>query len=125
MNFYQSLDKQSNKRYNKCQQNYYERGLIMNNDLNQPAVSSTPALVFGILALALCDTGILGIIFGAIARSKASQYLAAYGVYDGKAKTGRVLGTIGLVLGIISLVIYVFAVIVIIAILASGGIVID
>ena len=67
--------------------------------------NSTKPLVFGILALALCETGILGIIFGAIATSNAKKFAAANGgVLDGKAKTGKILGTLGLVFGIISLV---------------------
>ena len=93
----------------------------MNNNYNQPAVSSTPALVFGILSLAFFDTGILGIIFGAIARSKAKQYLAANGVLDGKAKTGNILGTIGLVLGIICVVVVVILIIAVIGAAASGS----
>ncbi len=72
--------------------------------------NSTKPLVFGILALVLCESGILGIIFGAIAISNAKKYAAANGgVLDGKAKTGKILGTLGLVFGIISLVVIVIA----------------
>ena len=89
----------------------------MNNNYNQPTVSSTPALVFGILAIAFIESGILAIIFGAIARSKSGQYLAAYGMYDGKAKTGRILGTIGLVCGIVSTVIVAIVIVIYAAII--------
>ena len=94
----------------------------MNNNYNQPAVSSTPALVFGILSLAFSESGLLAIIFGAIARSKAKNYLAANGVLDGKAKAGKILGTIGLVFGIISLVVVVIFIFAVIAGAASGSI---
>ena len=85
----------------------------MSSNIDKPVVSSKRALVFGILALALSDTGILGIVFGTRAISRSTEYLAAYGVYDGKAKTGRVLGTIGLVRGMIyTILYYIFIVIV-------------
>ena len=70
--------------------------------------NSTKPLVFGILAFALSGSAIFGIIFGAIAISNAKKFAAANGgVLDGKAKTGKILGTLGLVFGIIALVVYV------------------
>ena len=69
-----------------------------------PAYNTSPILVFGILALSFACTfyfSFLGIIFGAIASSKANAYLAMGGVLAGKAKTGRILGKIGLILGIV------------------------
>jgi len=75
----------------------------MDNNYNQHPVqqaSSTPILVFGILALAL-ET-IFGIIFGAIAISKAKKWVAAGNPLDGKAKAGKILGIIGLICGIIT-----------------------
>ncbi|MBQ3847681.1 MAG: zinc-ribbon domain-containing protein [Clostridia bacterium] len=67
-------------------------------------VNTTPALVMGILAMIFCEAGILGIIFGAIAISKAKQ---AGDAIDGKGKAGKILGTIGLVIGIIMTVVWI------------------
>ena len=64
---------------------------------------ASASLVMGILSLVL-GGGILGIIFGAIANSKASLYVAATGVLSGKAKAGKLMGTIGLILSILGLV---------------------
>lgn len=64
--------------------------------------NSSGALAFGILSLLFAGSGILGLIFANIARSKAKTVLFRAEV--GKAKAGSVLGTIGLVFSIISLV---------------------
>ncbi len=80
---------------------------------NTPAVSSTPILVFGILALSFACTfylSFLGIIFGAITMSRAKSFLATMGSLSGKAKTGRILGKVGLILGIVLTAILVFVV---------------
>ena len=66
--------------------------------------NSTPILVFGILSLVF--TSILGIIFGAIAKSKAKAWVAAGNPLTGKAKVGKILGTIGLAVGIVVTVAY-------------------
>ena len=50
---------------------------------------STKALVFGILAIALSETVILGIVFGVI---------------DGKAKVGNILGLLGIIFGFVSII---------------------
>ena len=66
---------------------------------------STQSLVFGILSLVATSTGLLGVIFGAIGKSKAKAFAAANdGVLVGKAKAGKILSTLGLVFGIIALV---------------------
>lgn len=66
---------------------------------------STQSLVFGILSLALTEIGLLGIIFGAIGKSKAKAFAQLNdGVVTGKAKVGKILSTLGLVFGIIALV---------------------
>lgn len=66
---------------------------------------STQSLVFGILSLALADTGILGIIFGAIGKSRAKAFAEQNdGVLTGKAKVGSILAKLGFVFGIICLV---------------------
>ena len=69
-----------------------------------PALNSTPILVFGILGLAFACSfyfSFLGIIFGAIAGKKASNFVAQGGVLAGKAKVGKILGKIGLILSIV------------------------
>ena len=66
-------------------------------------------LVFGIIALAACDIpylAFLGIIFGAIALSKAKKYTEQYAPLSGKTKVGRILGLVGLIVGIVATVGY-------------------
>ena len=65
---------------------------------------SSGSLTFGILGLVFAESGILGIIFSAIGLSKAKKYAAEAGELTGKAKTGKILATLGLVFSIISLV---------------------
>ena len=82
---------------------------------------SKSILIFGILALAFCCTfylAFLGIVFGAIAMSKAKKYAAAYPL-TGRAKTGKILGTVGLILGIVLTVILLL--IIIVAIVAAAS----
>ena len=83
---------------------------------SQPASSETSksVLTWGILGLAFGVSfllSILGIIFSAIAKSKAKNYLAANGVLDGKARTGNGLATGGLIAGIIFTVFFIIWVI--------------
>lgn len=83
---------------------------------------SKSVLVFGILSLAFCCTfylAFLGIIFGAIALSKAKQYVASGYVLSGRAKIGKILGTVGLIIAIVLTVILVFVIIAAIAAAAS------
>ena len=87
--------------------------------------NSLKTMIFGIIAIAAGGSGLLGIIFGALALSEAKKYAAAHdGVVDGKAKVGKILGTIGLIFGIIALVCYLISGIVYgctIAMGAAGG----
>ncbi|MBQ5487369.1 MAG: hypothetical protein IIT70_00740, partial [Clostridia bacterium] len=58
-----------------------------------------------ILSIVATSTGLLGIIFGAIGKSKAKAFAAANdGVLVGKAKVGKILSTLGFVFGIIAFV---------------------
>lgn len=88
----------------------------------QPAadVNSTPILITGILALALCWTGIGGLICAIICMNKVKQFQAAGGVLAGKAKVGKILGTLGLVFSILYMVFWVIYFIVVI-VAAIGG----
>lgn len=73
---------------------------------------SKQSLIFGIISLVLCDTGILGIIFGAIGKGKAKAFAAQNeGVLTGKAKIGKILSTLGVVFGIICLVSWVLIIV--------------
>lgn len=66
---------------------------------------STQSLVFGILSLVFTELSILGIIFGAVGKSKAKKFAELNeGVVTGKAKVGKILSTLGLVFSIICLV---------------------
>lgn len=87
-------------------------------------VSSVPALVWGILSLAFATSiylSFLGIIFSCIARSKANTYLYAYGMLDGRARTGRGLAKAGLIVGIIGTVLCVFYIIFLVAMISEGS----
>ena len=82
------------------------------------SVTPTSVLVWGIAAIACACTfyfAFLGIIFGAIARGRSNNYLAAYGPISTKAKVGRILGTVGFILGIVFTVILFFVIIAVIA----------
>ena len=71
----------------------------------EKAELSKKSLIFGILAVALSETVILGVIFGFIARKNAKAYGDANGgVIDGKAKVGNILGLVGIILGFVSII---------------------
>ena len=61
------------------------------------------ALTWGILSLAFSASGclsLLGFIFSFIAKSKALAYEQTFGVLEGKARVGRILGKVGFGLGL-------------------------
>ena len=74
---------------------------------NTPNINTTPILVLGILALVFCWLPVVGIVLGAIGKTKAKNYLALTGTTTGKSKTGSILSTLGLVFGIIMTVVWV------------------
>lgn len=85
---------------------------------------SKSCLTFGILAIAFGVSfylSFLGIVFGAITKSKTSLYMASYPL-TGRAKTGRILGNIGFIFGIILTVFFVIWLIVVIAAASAGSI---
>ena len=60
-------------------------------------------LTWGILSLAFAVSGclsLLGFIFSFIARSRARAYEQTFGVPEGKAKVGRILGKVGFGVGL-------------------------
>ena len=105
--------------YNQPQQPQYQPPVYNQPQYQQPAYSqqqaqpqyaqpvgenTSPLLVFGILALAFACTfyvSFLGIVFGAMQKNKLEAYLAAGGIYAGKAKVGGILGKVGLIVGIV------------------------
>ena len=61
------------------------------------------ALKWGIISLAFAASGclsLLGFIFSFIAKGKALAYQNVFGVLEGKAKVGRILGKVGFGLGL-------------------------
>ena len=61
------------------------------------------ALTWGILSLAFSASGclsLLGFIFSFIAKSKALAYEQTFGILEGKARVGRILGKVGFGLGL-------------------------
>ena len=68
----------------------------------QEASLSKSILTMGILSICFClIIAVLGVVFGGIALGKSNAYAQKYQLV-GKAKTGRILGTIGMILGIIN-----------------------
>ena len=60
-------------------------------------------LTWGILSLAFAVSGclsLLGFIFSFIAKSRARAYEQTFGVLEGKAKVGRILGKVGFGVGL-------------------------
>ena len=85
-----------------------------------PAYPSAPVptpgsiLTMGILAVAFCCSfyfSFLGIVFGAIGKSKAKSYLAYYGEPSGQVKAGSIMSKIGFIVGIVFTVLAVLAII--------------
>ena len=77
-------------------------------------------MIKGILAIALCELGIPGIIFGSIAKKLAAQFMAANnGQLFGKAKVGSILGKIGFGFGIGFTAFWAFYFIIIVGLLGS------
>lgn len=83
-------------------------------------VDAGTLLIRGILAIALCELGIPGIIFGSIAKRLAAQFMAANGgQLFGKAKIGSILGRIGFGFGIGFTIFWAFYFIIIVGVLGS------
>ncbi|MBR2582975.1 MAG: zinc ribbon domain-containing protein [Oscillospiraceae bacterium] len=79
-----------------------------------PVPTPSSILTMGILAVAFCCTfyfSFLGIVFGAIGKSKAKSYLAYYGEPSGQVKAGSIMSKIGFIVGIVFTVLAVLAII--------------
>lgn len=82
-------------------------------------IKPSNVLTMGILALAFCGSGLLGIIFGAIGKKKAKAYVDYYGETTGQVKAGSIMSKIGFIVGIIMTVIWVIYIIIMVAAMAS------
>ena len=67
---------------------------------------SNSILTLGIVALAVSELGIPGIIVGAIGRKKAKKFIEDNGTIFGKAKVGSILAKAGLIVGIVMTVVW-------------------
>lgn len=90
----------------------------ISNQQNQTLGNPTQVLVFCIIGLALCETGILGLIFSIIGLSKANNYIATYGPVSTQVNVGKRLAIAGLIVSIVMIVLWAF---IIIAIIVSAA----
>lgn len=88
-----------------------------------PVAQGNPGkvLTFGILGLAFCETGILGLIFSIIGLTKAKNYIATYGPVSGQVRTGKILSTIGLILSIVMIVFWVAFTIIMVNVVSNAS----
>lgn len=95
------------------------------NQLLKDEMAGT-ALKWGIISLAFSASGclsLLGFIFSFIAKSKALAYERTFGVLEGKARVGRILGKVGFGVGLGMTIYMAFAVFVgVLAGLAEAGV---
>ena len=94
-----------------------EYGYNAVNEANEQLKNSMAgqALTWGILSLAFSASGclsLLGFIFSFIAKSKALAYERTFGILEGKAKVGRILGKVGFGVGLGMTIYMAFAVLV-------------
>ena len=94
-----------------------EYGYNAVNEANEELKNSMAgqALKWGILSLAFSASGclsLLGFIFSFIAKSKALAYEQTFGVLEGKARVGRILGKVGFGVGLGMTIYMAFAVLV-------------
>ena len=105
-----------------------EYGYNAVNEANEELKNSMAgqALTWGILSLAFSASGclsLLGFIFSFIAKSKALAYEQTFGVLEGKARVGRILGKVGFGVGLGMTIYMGFAVLVgVLAGLAEAGV---
>lgn len=85
-----------------------EQEIIFSDEYEEEKESlSTTALLCGLFGLICSDTcifAILGIILSRIGIAKAKRYGQMTGSITGKAKAGKIMGTIGFILGLIPVV---------------------
>ncbi|MBQ7386235.1 MAG: zinc ribbon domain-containing protein [Ruminococcus sp.] len=97
----------------------YQQAPTYNTAPVQP-VDAKSLMIKGILAIALCEIGIPGIILGSMAKKLAAQFMAQNnGQIFGKAKVGSILGRIGFGFGIGFTIFWAFYFIIIVGILGA------
>ncbi len=98
--------------YTPAEPTYYTPAPEYTADAATLSSLATNSLVMGILGLCLCFVPILGIIFSKKGMKKASEYNSMATAPSGKAKTGKILGTIGLVFSIIYTICFIIGIII-------------
>ena len=90
-----------------------------------PQVVNAPdaktVMILGIVALALAELGLPGLILAIIAKNKAKQWSAAYGPFTGMAKVGNILARVALPLSIVMMVVWAIYCIAIVAAAIMAG----
>lgn len=91
-------------------QTYYQPQPVRNNFVQQSEAQASLAnsiLVWGILAVAFAELGLLGVIFACVANSKLNNYIQLYGAPTGKARVGKYLARGALIGGIVMTVFWI------------------
>lgn len=78
-------------------------------------------MILGIIAAALAELGIPGIILGAIGLKKAKAFVAEFGSTWGMSKAGRILSMVGLILGIIMTIVWTSNLVTLVSLVLSGA----
>ena len=81
--------------------------------------SASSVLTWGIIALALCWSPVLGIVFACIARSRSKAFIAENGAAIGTAKVGNIFSKIAFPVSIVMTVIWVIEIIAIAGLAAA------
>ena len=87
----------------------------------QPLGNPTKVLVFGIIGLALCELGIVGLIFSIIGLVQANKYIAQYGNVSNQVRIGRRLAIAGLILSIVFIVFWIVWIILFTYVIANAS----
>ena len=88
--------------------NGYDGGYAPVQNAPVPGSNHTQVLIFGIIALALSTSGLVGLIFSIIAMKKAKTYFETFGDVSNQARIGKRLALAGLIVSIIFTVIWTF-----------------
>ena len=78
-----------------------------NNGVQPAQGNPTKVLVFGIIGLALCETGLLGLIFSIVGLVQAKNYVKTYGDISNKVRIGKRLSIAGLIISICMIVMWI------------------
>ena len=95
--------------YNQQQPVYQQPQYNQYGSYTNPSLDAGPIMKQGIIAAALSELGIPGIIIGAIAKKKVANYLAQGGERNGKIKAASICSKIGFIVGIVMTAILTFS----------------